>query len=347
MFWLGLVPSIAYIPGYTGATIPTGWVALSICFACISWKGAKLTPFHWCLLAFLAYATLTGLWAPGTWNWAWRMWHYALIGLAFWIGSIIDIRPVLIGLSAALTISTAVSIAQTLGYSPVLVHSAGESAGLFFNPIYQGAAIALALTALWGQRLYWYALPLLPGLYLSHSRAAWAAALLGLLANYIRMPLLLITIILLLAAGVTLNVSTSDTYRLQNWTIAIHWMSFFGNGAGSWLDLWYLNYDGLVRPEFVHNDYLQLAFELGIGCIPLAIIGGYCLTQTSASNWPVMVAFAFLASVFMPLHSPIPAFIGALCAGHIVGNWHLSLHWRSTLLSRLPTWRSVNDEPSR
>jgi len=59
-------------------------------------------------------------------------------------------------------------------------------AGLYVNSVQQGAALALLVVALASERMWLWALPLLPGLALAHSRGAWLALAVGLLGHYVR-----------------------------------------------------------------------------------------------------------------------------------------------------------------
>ena len=57
MFLLGLLLPICFIPGYTGASIPSQWVLLSLVLPAALWRrGYRLTPLHLLGLGFIAWA---------------------------------------------------------------------------------------------------------------------------------------------------------------------------------------------------------------------------------------------------------------------------------------------------
>ena len=141
---------------------------------------------------------------------------------------------------------------------------AATLSSLTFNPMILGEAAVLLAVALAVERL-WFVLPLMiPNIAFSHSRGVWLSAALGIAAIYVRKPLLYLTAVLALGLFFVLWPFPSDNERLRIWSVAIAYLTPFGNGLGSFNEL-YLNYQGqLLHPEHVHNDYLQLVFELGI-----------------------------------------------------------------------------------
>lgn len=206
--------------------------------------------------------------------------------------------------------SSALSIGQALGWHPTHQWLPDQAPGLFYNPAHAGYTLALIFMALLANRLYWLIPMLLPGLYLSHARGAWAAIAFGLLATWLRKPLWLLAIVLAFAFILTLHPSSSDLQRLQIWRAAWINLTFWGNGLGSFWDL-YMG-DPVVHPEYAHNDYLQTVFEFGIGAIvPFAIVA-WAASRTLASAWPTLVTFLFIACFSMPMHMPVAALIGTL-----------------------------------
>ena len=222
------------------------------------------------------------------------------------------LEVIALGLIGAL--SSALAVAQAaFGWYPFPVWASSHQPGLFFNPVHAGQTLAILALVLFTQRLYWLLPGLLPGLWLAHSRGGWAALAFGLLATYFRHPLWLLVLILAGAVVVTLHPSSSDTQRLLIWQAAWTHLAFWGNGFGSFMNLFIGNpANGIIHPEYVHNDYLQTVFEFGVwSIIPFALIG-WATSRITARDWPVLVAFLFMACFSMPLHMPIVAALGAI-----------------------------------
>lgn len=95
------------------------------------------------------------------------------------------------------------------------------------------------------------------------------------------------------------------------WSDAIEHLKIFGNGT----------YDALFtfgRASQLHNDWLQLIYELGLfGLIPLAAI--------LAAGWnpqyiPFVAALLVVGSFGFPLQMPATAWFAAFVIGHSLGN---------------------------
>jgi len=176
--------------------------------------------------------------------------------------------------------------------------------------------------ALVSLRLWPYVPALLPGLALSGSRGAFIALGIGLLCVYARRLPVILFAIASICFVVGFAYSPTDTMRLQIWRVAWENLTFPGWGTGSFMGLMYISSPtNLMHPEFVHNDYLQLAFEYGlVAAIPLGILL-LVLRQVSAPEWPILVTFLFMGTFSFPLYMPVTAFIAALCAGRLTRGW--------------------------
>lgn len=218
-------------------------------------------------------------------------------------------RAALLALIAGLGLaSTILAIAQASGYFPWPTFQ-DRAAGLFYNPIAQGEFLALTILLLIPCRLYWPILPLALGLWLSNSRGAWLALAFGLLAMF-RRPLWLLVFAMAAAVAFTAFPSPSDLERLRIWQAAWSNLTFWGNGLGSFWDLW-LGPAPATHPEYAHNDYLQLVFELGVFALPIFAVVGLGMSRVQAPLWPIFTAFLFMATFSMPLHIPLVAALGA------------------------------------
>jgi hypothetical protein len=207
--------------------------------------------------------------------------------------------------------SSALAIGQALGWHPIPELNLIHQAGLFYNTTTQGAFLALAMMILITYDFWWpWALALAPGLWLANSRGSFAAIAFGILATCFRRPLWLLVVALAFTVGWSYNPDASNAQRLAIWYAAATHLTFWGNGFGSFWNLWIGN--PAWWPQYVHNDYLQTVFEFGVwSVIPFGIVA-WATNQTSALDWPVFVTFLFIATFSMPLHMPAVAAIGAL-----------------------------------
>lgn len=322
--WLGLAISLAFIPGYTGASIPTSWAVLSCVLPLVLWRPLSFTAVHWALGSFLLYAYVSWFWATNHDDAVMALWTLSILAGCFCYGATLpSLNGILRGLALGFSFSSAVAVAQWLGYQPVLGNFIAPS-GLVYNSALHGEILALIIIGLVIEREWLWIPALIPGLILSQSRGAYAAIIVGLILTRIRHPILLAIGAAGVAYWATLTIGSSDSERFVIWRGAIHYLTFFGNGPGSFLSLWFNHPGGnIITPEYVHNDALQLAFEYGIGaCIPLSL-AGLLLIQYEEREWPLFAVFIFLGLFSFPLYSPITSVIGTLAAGRIARDWAL------------------------
>lgn len=317
MFWLGAIVSLCYVPGITGAFIATQWPALAIMLPFGLLRSGPFTMFHGFGLLFLAYAAVLAYFSVVPYDAVWGLWLLVIMGLSLWFGSTMtDMRHLYAGLAVGGAASSAVAIAQYFGFHGIPITSSAP-AGLYVNSVQQGAALALLVVALASERMWLWALPLLPGLALAHSRGAWLALAVGLLGHYVREWWVFLIVGIVGALYLSSPGSTSDQERMMIWEIAWNGIGWLGWGPGAFYTVTISQAGSTVFPEYAHNDVLQLAFEYGIGALlPLAIFG-FALTRTDAREWPVVLAFVAAGCYSMPLWMPLTSFLGLACVGRI------------------------------
>lgn len=352
MFWLGLLLPVCFVAGYTGASVPTQWAVLSIILPACLWRVAPYNIGHKLFFLFGAYAFATLFWSINLYSWVWGMWHVFIWALAYHCGTLCtDLRPLWKGLALGLTVSTGVAVAQALDYAPVHVHDPFLPAGLLYNSSLFGIILGLVLTALVVHHLWWYMPPLAIGLVLSGSRGGFLILGLGLLARFAG-PVLAAGVLACAAMAFLVTIDLADNQRLMIWGVTIRVLSIFGQGAGSFADIHYIAHakNLLIRPEYVHNDILQLAYEYGIGAIPLLAIPALALATSRSAEWTVLFVWCAAAGFYFPLYTPLTAFIGLVVAGHCMRDRvmvRINLHrWRSVFLPR-PTTRGPADGLAR
>jgi hypothetical protein len=98
--------------------------------------------------------------------------------------------------------------------------------------------------------------------------------------------------------------------RIDIWELALRNLTFFGNGLETF---------GTGAPyEFVHNDVLQLIFELGAGAAFAAPVFVYAV-RSGSREVPPLVAIAGASLVSFPLHHPMGAALLAVLTGLCCG----------------------------
>lgn len=201
--------------------------------------------------------------------------------------------------------------------------------GLYGNPNYLGCALALAIAGALAYE-FWPLIPFLViGLGYTGSRGAIIAAGVAFgiaLWNYSRMiaiPVFLIAVVV--AFGLSTGRDNSMLSRLGIWQDTMLNASVFGTGLGSFADAYFAfpvhvsptEHMTGIRASHVYNDFLELAFELGLGAIPLWVL--VLLAMEGTDPRPRLICFTFfiLALTFFPLHVPIVGQAFALTLGHL------------------------------
>ena len=250
MLALGLLLPICFIPGYTGASIPTQWVLLSLALPATLWMEGPRSSIHLLGLGFIGWAILTAFFSVNGYTSVYGMWFVIIWALSFWLGTVsATLRRLWQGLAIGMTISTAVAVAQVAGYSPVLINGTAISwhaPGLLFNTSLAGVSCAMVLAGLIGHRLWWYTPGPLLGLALSHSRGGALLFALALVARYTHW---LFALALLVAGSLafSLDLAPSDGQRLQIWGYAIRNLSLLGHGPFAFSHLYYMWYDAAIH----------------------------------------------------------------------------------------------------
>ncbi len=340
--------TVCYVPGYTGASIPTQWAVLSIFLPLSVWRVSSYNLGHTLLFILVLYAGLTGLWALNFYSWVFGTWVAVLWLLAYHWGTLLeDTRPLWRGIAVGLGLNTLVALAQSEGYAPVEV-SVLQNAGLFFNSSLFGVILGLTLVALICHKLWWYTPPLAFGLILSGSRGGILICAYGATCRYLGALPTTILLALGACAFFLLPLDLSDIDRLRTWGVVLPTLNIPGHGAGSFIDLYYVHNTKviLLNPGFAHNDILQLIYEYGLfAALPITVFA-LALANPSAER-PILLAFSVLALFYFPLFAPLTAFLGFVLAGHALRDWAVVRHnlhrWRSLLLPRIAPQRSLHD----
>jgi hypothetical protein len=318
VFWLGAIVALCYVPGVTGAYIATQWPVLAVAMSFGLLRSAPFTLLHLLGALFLLYAAVHAFSTPAPYDAVFGLWLVAIMALTVRFGSTVtDLRGLYAGLAAGAAVSSALAVAQYFGlqWPPM---SSPAPAGLYVNSVQFGTILALLTVALVTERMWLWALPLLPGLVLAQSRGAWLALAIGLLGCRIR-HVGVLGLVLAVGCGILSGtLSESDHIRMMVWNVAWHGLTWFGWGPGSFYAVTITEGARVLFPGYVHNDVLQLLFEYGVGAaLPLAVFG-FVLSRTEAREWPVVLAFVAASCYTMPLYMPVTAFLALVAVGRVL-----------------------------
>jgi hypothetical protein len=303
-------------------------------------KGSvRLTAAHAFLALFVWYAAVSLTWSANPYDGADALFKLVLIAQAFVLGAQLDsLRRPIIGFGLGIWISSLVILT---GWQ---VPAATPNAGLFVNSNSMGEIAGLVLVAAlffrgedtgqpWsidrlvnGPRIWWLIPGILPALLLAQCRGAFVAVG-GALFLWVwqRSRSLAIALGALGIGAVVLSGSIGSVHdRLTLWIDTLPQLTLLGRGLGSFYTLYptFGSIDTLVqRPEHLHNDWLEMIFEVGfigsvgfIGCAYCIIKGRCRMAAAILATLGIEAAFGF------PLHMPATTILGGLVAGHAVRN---------------------------
>lgn len=321
MFWLGAAVALCYVPGVTGAYIQTQWPLLSFLLPFALLRPGPFTVFHLAGVAFVAYAAAWLPFSPNMYAGVFGLWLLVIVGLCLWLGTtMLETRKLYAGLAAGAAVSSLVAVFQHFGVAVVPTMSAAP-AGLYVNSVQQGVVLALIVVALASERMWFWALPLVPGIWLANSRGGFIVLAVGLLGCYVRRLWVVGGVGFVAMAGAFYllhSQSMSDVQRVFIWQSTWDSLTPFGWGTGIFYAVLLAQNGVSFFPEYAHNDFLQLAFEYGIGAVlPFSIIG-YAMWRTDVKEWPIVLAFCTAACFSMPLFMPIASFLAFVAVGRIL-----------------------------
>jgi len=323
MFWLGAVVSLCYVPGVTGAYIATQWPVLAVLLSFGLLRSGLFTAFHAAGLAFVAYAAARLPFSPAPYASVFGLWLIVIMGLSVWFGTVAtNMRGLYAGLAVGASVSSALAVLQYFGWDLVLTvasNDAGSMPGLYISSVQQGLILALIAVALVSERMWLWTIPIMPGVFMAHSRGAWIALAVGALACYVRRLWVLGAVGVAGAFYLFTPLLPSDALRMSIWNTAWANLKWLGWGPGVFYTI-AMPQDGSYSfyPEYVHNDALQLAFEYGIGAALLLPVFGYALWRTDVKEWPIVLAFAVAGCYSMPLFMPVTSFLALAAVGRVL-----------------------------
>jgi O-antigen ligase len=182
-------------------------------------------------------------------------------------------------------------------------------------------------------RLWWLVPGLLPTLYYGSRApilalgaavglALWRRSRFAALLTTLGVALFVVTFMAREGGPHGLFESDDLMQRIGVWQDLIPHLTVWGHGLGSFIveyPLFQHHTNPLIlRFENVHNDFLQVAYELGLVGAVLVLVLLMRMTAAPASPaWYVMVVFLVEAVFGFPLYEPVSGALAACCAGVI------------------------------
>lgn len=315
---------VAYLPGIpSAASAPRMWViAMGAATLLMGVRRIRATPGHWLGVALIGYCAATTYWGFSTYDEVGAIAQLLFLAGVFCLGAEAKtLRPCYIALALGVSVSSVFAIAQTVGLEPIVTLPNAGAPGLFLNRDSQAELAAVSVIGLSGMITPLLAGPLIV-LMLVTSRGAFLGLAAGFASwlyfqGYVR-PRHLITMALAAALLVGLDSyfvpwrinSLDGRFEMWNWAAAN--MTWFGWGWGDF---------GTVFSAFdyAHNEFIQAAFELGVGSLLLWAVFAYALGGPLAIERSILIAILVEGVVGFPLHTPTTAFMAALVAGRLCG----------------------------
>lgn len=328
MFLLAFLVGVAFWPGALDPATTLRWALMAVgaAFLLLFHEPPRLRAAGACLCLIL----LTLVWTPDWLYGAEDAAHLLTLAAVFALGaSRDDLLPAWKGLGAGVGLSGLMALFQFFGSSPV--QQIVAPAGLFMNRNFLAEAGLVVLTVAILYRQRW----LIPGALLATvvpmQRATLLAAAVVVLVLWLKglkaSALVLaigVTTCALCMMGLTLLMGTPEVKaapqqlvdivsshdRLIYWRDAVHGLTLFGHGLGSYA----ANFPDI---HFPHSEPLQALYELGLFAIaPLGLLI-YLFREPFRAEHAVLAGLCAIALFGFPFHMPVTGFAAALAAGHL------------------------------
>ncbi len=335
---LGFAVAAAFWPGAMSAAIAPRWAVITLIvpvmlLALVARRRRHLTPADLVGMLLLAWATVSLSWTSNLHDGAGELLQWVFLAAVWCLGARMDLRRIVVGFGLGIWVSSAFAIAQWADEAHLewLWPRMDGNAGLFVNQNTFAEAGALALVAAVGWRVWWLIPGIMPALIVTESRAAKAAVIVAGIAWLWSRSRWSTALLVVCGAGAIAALYAlgykhgSNVERLAILQDIWNGANFWGYGAGSFSTTFpslATHIDTFTwRIEHAHNDFLEIALELGAPGLVLAL-GLVALAAFGASPARyVVIAFAVECALGFASHLPATAFLGVLCAGNACRAW--------------------------
>jgi hypothetical protein len=327
VFFVLTVLAFPFLP--SGGTVPR-WAFLSLICAWFLFK-IRIPPL---LILFAVYLTVMAYIAPVVYEAAFIFWHFLVLAVLFCWAQHRNkeeyfLEMVTIGAALGMTVNSVVVLIQAFtdwqGIPQLIPNS-----GLFYNHNMGAEAAAMVLALVVGYRLWWLVPGLLPTLWFASRAPILSLGIAGGLALWriSRFAAMLVPLgCALFVFGVMKGeggfrgvvLSADFLQRVGVWTDMLPQMTVWGHGLGSFI----VDYPAfqrhtsslMLRFENAHNDYLQVAYEMGLaGMLLIAILLAWMAAAPRSPAWYAMIVFLGEAAFGFPLYEPVSGALAACCA---------------------------------
>lgn len=324
MLLLGFLVAIAFWPGTMDPASVLRWGVMAVGAPLLLFAHAREIPraLGGAGVALVVTMAASVIWSSDALNGIDQAVHVAIIGMVFCLGaSATNLRRLWVGMAAGMTIAAVIAVAQMfdLHWLSVLgidqMRAASGPGGLSVNKNMLAEAGLMTLILSIGHGIWWGAASAALILAITTSKAALGSlAFVAAIYYRDRFPLMSTLGVGALAIAIAIlfaQENYSVIQRLDMWSEAIADMTPWGKGLGSFAF-------EFPRIEHAHNEYLQLAYELGVlAALPIGILIYIIKEAPNAPERYALIAICGVGLFSFPFHMPLTAFMAALCAGHL------------------------------
>lgn len=325
--------STAYWPFWHDGAISPKWLVLAALPLVLFLVRPRMTAGHWAGIALLVYSAVSALWSVAPLETVSGVLRWSLFGAAFIIAAeVSDLRRTCSAVAIGVSISGFIALAEVIGWATI--PEANHPAALYGNRNYLAEMAALSIVAAVGYRLWWALPGLILALALPMSKAAFlgvgAAAMVAIWRHSRAMAAFSLVACCICGFVASQIIGGFDGIRslgvrLDIWSTALSNLTVFGHGAASFQSMYVLLYQyadiPLGRPENAHNEFINLAFEVGVpGIMAAALLSVAAWRGGLQTERCVLAALGAIAIFGFPLHVPATGFMAAVVAGRLCGH---------------------------
>lgn len=324
---LGFGLAAAFVPqAYADVNVGRSAVAW-LCVALLVWL---IPSVRWSLSGglLLGLALVSFAWAPEPLNALNGILQLGLLAGAFVVGRAGCAENIFQGAAWGMIVNSALAIAQSLGWHPVMEVSTASPAGLFGNRDFMAeAALIVVIPLVWNRRWLMTA-ALMPALMLPLDRTVILAG--GLVTALVvwklsrTVTIIAVSMACIGAAVVSLSPAKfhSAQDRIELWKDTFNGLTVMGRGVGQFYNTFPESaiHQPIerIRSDHAHNDWLELAYELGIvGIVLGGIFAAGVLSGPTSWEKLAFLALCVMSCFAFPLHNPTTGILGLVAAGGV------------------------------
>jgi len=319
--------TIAYFPGAPSYATAGRWAVAGLGGVWLLWyTPIRVTPAHVWGGLFLLWCAASVFWSVLYYDSIGLLIQYIICAVVFCLAAEErDLTPVYHAVGIGLTISAGVAVFQYFGFVPVRRLS-DQIAGLFLGQTWLAEFAMVGLILSLHKDRWQYVPGALFCLVVTVTHAVWAVLALvavGWLTLQCSWRIRVVVTVLVTAAVFgAFYIQIQEVPRLSSfndrfvfWQVTVANLSPLGFGLGTYPDVFPIW-------EHAHNEYLELAAEVGLGSLFLVGVLVYAFKSDDTLPKLALVAILLEALVWYPLHAPTTMLLFAALAGHFSGSYY-------------------------